>query len=194
MKPSRHTLALFTLVSLSFIPGVGCIAAGEDELDPMEAPLSSMESAINCYGATASSSTTSIAVSNNVMTATGTCSFIGGDVNGAHLDYYLDGTFVGSGDYTCSQGWQFIYGVTCGSHTFKVIARPIKLGSPGVESCASTTQQSRSFDNPVASNKCCINRTTYFSGAKQAGNICNYCDPTQDQYSWSRSCANGCYC
>ena len=67
MKPSRPTLTLFTLLNLALTPAVGCIAAGEDEHEPVDAPLSSVESAINCFGATASSSTTSTPVSNNVI-------------------------------------------------------------------------------------------------------------------------------
>jgi hypothetical protein len=109
-------------------------------------------------------------------------------VNGARLTYYVNDVYVGQGDYSCSQGWQFATSsslLPCATNVFKVVAQPLKSGSM-IELCSQWTTQSKSAAELGSScNKCYIGGTWYGSGAISPSNPCWKCDPSISKTQWS---------
>jgi hypothetical protein len=183
MKCRVLTIGFIACISVA---GAGCLPGDVSDIGEGEI-LAENQQSINCTGAAASSSTSSVSVSGGGLTASGQCSWSGGDVNGARLTYYVNNNSVGGGDYSCNQGWQFSTNVgltTCTTHTFTVEAKPLKLGAGTAEFCSQTIAQSKTFPE-LSCNKCYIGGIWYGSGAKSPTNGCLKCDPSISKLSWS---------
>jgi hypothetical protein len=126
--------------------------------------------------------------------------------NAVWLDYYIDDVKQSSEQRvseTRSGSWSFSKaGVSCGSHTFKVIAYPMVTYSSGSSICWSNTSLTRT---QVVSEPCptycgdytCNGNETSESCPQDCGGYCGdyICDPYLGEDSWSCSmdCGGGCY-
>lgn len=125
--------------------------------------------------------------------------------NAVWLDYYIDNVKQSSEQRisdTRSGSWYFSKaGVSCGSHTFKVIAYPMVAYSGGSSVCWSNTTQTRT---QVVTEPCptycgdgiCNGGEDLYSCPGDCG-YCGdgYCSPErgEDGYSCSMDCGGGCY-
>ncbi|MFE8595605.1 hypothetical protein KYC5002_40430 [Archangium violaceum] len=154
---------------------VACNAPLDDESGAEES-LGTQESAL-CTGL----SVTSLPISGastyqGEMAASGSW-VVSSGANAVRLEYYVDNALYASEERPGASGtWYFSRsGITCGTHTFKVIAWPMVIDSSGVRTTCYVGSNTASHDASAA--PCCVPRTCASAGAT-CGTLSNGCGGT----------------
>ncbi|HYO71057.1 MAG TPA: hypothetical protein VEU33_33755 [Archangium sp.] len=201
--PRELIRAPFSLLLLGLLAACGGIDAnGVDVMDGEELGTSN---AAMCSNSTASGLNISgISTYQGEMAGAGDWQ-VTYPANAVWLDYYIDNVKQSSEQRlseTRSGSWSFSKsGVSCGTHTFKVIAYPMVTYSSGSSVCWSNTSQTRT---QVVSEPC----PSYCGDGVWNGGedewSCSYdcgycgdgtCNPSrgEDRWSCSMDCGGGCY-